>query len=330
MSLVLLLELDAGMRRRVRTALEGATHRVIVSDNGPEAARLAGEHLPEIILVGRLERPSELGGLLESLRAHPMTAASPVLFIPQAEDGDLEAFLRNLPSSLEKGRPEWQPRLEGPDLGRLPRAVRDALAQLLGQGRQMTLQARSMDPQKARGLGAAIRETGRLLDRLGLAISQAPVPDSDDEIVTELSVPMITSLQSRATRLGRAYAMYLAIEPLLWRGEPTAYINAVTDAVEALLHESTVAVSLRAEEGTVYLTIIADELYLSDSEINAISAAQRTGEAGYSGRFSQLVDLARMCGGTLRMDTGRARGIKFRLTCPHRVGEPSDGAASRA
>ena len=322
MPLVLLLEVDAEVRTLVRRTLEAASYRVIAADSGPEAATRAAEQLPEFILVGRLARPAELGALLATLREHPMTAASPVLFIPRPEEVDFREFLDHLPSTWLEERPAWQPRVGGPDLSVLPRSMRVSLANLLAEGRRLSVEARYMPVERAQKLGVTIQEAGRLLDRLGISIGNRPDLKPEGELVTELSVPLFADLQERASRMGRSYALYLSLEPTSWRGDPALFIDPIGAVVESLLHESPVAISLKVEASEIRLTILADELFLSEPELADISRAQRQGAASsYRGRFRQLLDLAAVGGGTLRLHAGPRPGVKFSVVIPHRVPE---------
>jgi hypothetical protein len=319
-SLVLLVESDDGVARAVRAALHQASYRVISCSSAPEGASLAFKHAPEFVLIGRLELRRELGRLLESVRHHPLTAAAPVLFIPRPESPDFDSYVSGLPQTLENVRPAEDAWAGSPDLGVLPTSVRNALAQVLGAGRQLSEQARRLPIEQSQALGATIREAGRMLDRLGLFILTRPEPRanfSDASFSTQLMI----SLGSCASRTSRSEALHLAILPCAWRDDPM-FIEAVTETVCDLLSESSVAVSLKPTDETIVLKLIAADLQLGPDVVAELqrAAGRRLDEPvskAYGGRFASLANLIHERAWSLLVHSGNEPGVKLRVEIPY-------------
>ena len=79
--LILLVDDEASIRKTVARRLEREGYRVITAESGEEGLRLAGEQLPDLVLLDIMMPKMKGRDVCKQLKADPLTSRIPVIFI---------------------------------------------------------------------------------------------------------------------------------------------------------------------------------------------------------------------------------------------------------
>lgn len=79
--LILVVDDEASIRKTVSRRLEREGYSVITADSGEEGLRLAGEQLPDLVLLDIMMPKMKGRDVCKHLKADPLTSRIPVIFI---------------------------------------------------------------------------------------------------------------------------------------------------------------------------------------------------------------------------------------------------------